>query len=207
MASRASGPGNEGEHYPGRVSELVRYRFSVDEYHLMGAAGLFDEDDRVELLDGEVVEMAPIGSRHAAAVKWFIDWATSRLGDRVVVGAQDPVGLSERSEPQPDLTLLQRRPDYYAAAHPTPGEVILLIEVADTTLRSDRGVKVPLYAAAGITEVWLVDLPGRQVHCFRQPSPTGYREVAAFGAGDVLAPLAFPDVAFAVGDLFAAVMS
>lgn len=186
------------------MSELVRYRFSVEEYHLMADAGLFGEDDRVELLDGEVVEMAPIGSRHAACVKWLNAFFTARLGSRVVLGVQDPMGLSERSEPQPDLTLLRPRPDYYAAGHPTPADALMVVEVADTTVGSDRGVKMPLYAAGGVAEAWLVDLPAGEVHSFRRPAPAGYQDITPHGAGDVVAPLAFPEVGLAVTELFAA---
>lgn len=187
------------------MSELVRYRFSTDEYHRMADAGLFGEDDRVELLDGEVVMMAPIGSRHAACVKWLVAFFTTRLGGTVIVGVQDPMGLSERSEPQPDLTVLRPRPDFYASGHPEPADVLLVVEVADTTVGSDRKVKVPLYAAGGVNEVWLVDLPGRQIHSYREPGPAGYRQVISSVAGDLLSPLAFPDVSLAVGDLFDAI--
>lgn len=173
----------------------------------MADAGLFGEDDRVELLDGEVVEMAPIGSRHAACVKWLTAFFTARLGHRAIVGVQDPMGLSERSEPQPDLTLLRPRPDYYAAGHPAPADVLLVIEVADTTVGSDRGVKVPLYAAAGVSEVWLVDLSAGEVPSFRRPAEAGYQEVRAHTAGDRLAPLAYPDAELAVAEMFEALAS
>ena len=186
------------------MSELLRYRFSVEEYHRMADAGLFGEDDRVELLDGEVVEMAPIDSRHAACVKWLNNVFVARLGDRAIVGVQDPMDLSERSEPQPDLTLLRPRSDYYAAGHPAPADVLLVVEVADTTVGSDRGVKVPLYAAAGVSEVWLVDLPAGEVQSFRRPAEAGYQEVRAHAAGDHLAPLAYPDAELAVAEMFEA---
>lgn len=181
--------------------ELTRRRFSVDEYDRMGEAGILGEDDRVELLDGEIVEMTPIGSRHAATVKRLIALFTDSLGSRVQIGAQDPVQLNDYSEPQPDLVLLRPHADFYAAGHPTPEDILLLVEVADSSLRVDRLVKIPLYARAGVSEVWLIDLEQSRALVHRGPSEQGYGVVSEVDADESLAPLAFPEQSFALGDI------
>jgi len=181
--------------------ELTRRRFSVDEYERMGEAGILGEDDRVELLDGEIVEMTPIGSRHAATVKRLIALFSERLGNRAQIGAQDPVWLDESSEPQPDLVLLRPRADFYAAGHPTPEDILLLVEVADTSLRVDRQVKIPLYARAGIVEIWLIDLEQSRALVHRDPSEEGYGVVTEVQPDESLAPLAFPEEAFTLKDM------
>ena len=180
---------------------LKRRLFTVDEYYRMAAAGILTEDDRVELLEGEIVEMTPIGSRHGGTVKHLIAIFTSRLGSRVIVGAQDPVQLSRDSEPQPDLALLKPRPDFYRTSHPGPGDVLLIIEVADASVEGDRRVKVPLYAKAGIPEVWLFDVNAERIEVYRTPTSDGYRDVRVLRRGESLAPGAFPDLALAVDDL------
>ncbi len=136
----------------------TRYRFTVEDYHKMAEVDILGEDDRVELIDGEIIEMAPIGRLHAVCVVRLTDLFGETLRRRAIVWAQNPIGLGERSEPQPDLALLRWRPNFYADADPRPEDVLLIIEVADTSLAYDRDIKVPLYARAGIPEVWLVDL-------------------------------------------------
>ena len=173
--------------------EILRRRFTVKEFHHMGEAGILTEDDRVELIDGEIVHMTPIGSRHAACVKRFIRLLTTAVGDRAIVAAQDPVVLGPDSEPQPDVALLRPRPDFYAGGHPGPEDVWLLVEVTDTTAPFDRTVKVPLYARAGIPEVWLVDLAAQSVEVYRRPSASGYAEVQRLTRGHRLTCGAFPD--------------
>jgi Uma2 family endonuclease len=145
--------------------------------------------------------MAPIGSRHAACVKRLNNLFSRQVGDRAVVGVQDPVRLDEYSEPQPDLTLLRPRPDYYAGGHPGPEDVLLVVEVAETSAEYDRQIKVPLYARAGIREVWLVDLAASAVEVYREPTPEGYRQVRRFGRGETLSPEALPDINLALDDI------
>jgi Uma2 family endonuclease len=181
--------------------ELKRRRFTVDDYYRMAEVGILTEDDRVELLDGEIVQMSPIGSDHAGHVKRLTALFTSRLGARVVVSVQDPVRLSRHSEPQPDVALLQPRADFYARAHPRPDDVLLLIEVADTSVETDRRIKMPLYAMAGLREVWLVDLPAERVEVYREPAADGYRESRALARGEDITPQAFPDLPLSVDDL------
>lgn len=179
----------------------ARRRFTVDEYYRMAEIGILRPDERVELLDGEVFTMAPIGSRHAGRLNFLAEWFFARLLGRAIVSVQNPVRLSSGAEPEPDLALLRPRPDHYDRAHPGPDDVLLLIEVADSSLAYDRGRKLPQYAEAGIPEVWLVDLPGNRVFLYRDPSPAGYQTIATLGRGDVLSPAAFPDLRLPVAEL------
>ena len=174
--------------------EIKRKLFSIAEYHKMIEAGVFHEDDRLELLGGEIVSMSPIGSRHAACVKRLNKLFMKLLRERAVVGVQDPVEISDESEPQPDITLLKPRTDFYSAAHPKPDDIHLLVEVADTTVNYDRRVKLPFYARAGISEVWLVDLEAQQIEVYRQPSAQGYRQTQTVERGQSLRVQVFADV-------------
>ena len=176
--------------------QLLRRSFTVEDYHRMARAGILREDDRVELLDGEILEMTPIGSRHAACVDRLNQLFSDQVRRRAIVRIQNPIRLSERSEPQPDLTLLRPRPDFYAQTHPGPGDIFLVVEVAETSVEVDRDVKVPLYARAGILELWLVDLAGECIEVSRTPTPQGYQEVRRVRRGDRLVPDAFPDLEF-----------
>ncbi|MGQ0568349.1 MAG: Uma2 family endonuclease [Armatimonadota bacterium] len=174
-------------------------RFTMDEYYRLAEAGILSEDDRVELVEGQIVEMTPIGSRHADCVNRLNMLLATSLGRRAIVSVQNPVGLGKRTEPQPDLALL--RPRSYATAHPGPGDVLLMIEVCDTSIRHDREVTLPLYARAGIPEVWLVDLQENVVEVHRQPSPQGYEHVQRRAGDQRLAPQALPDVSVLVGEI------
>jgi Uma2 family endonuclease len=167
----------------------------------MGKAGILTEDDRVELIEGEIVQMPPIGSPHASGVRRVTRLFYVGLGDAAVVSVQDPLRLSNESEPVPDVILLRPRPDFYAAGHPTAADVLLLVEVSDTTLAYDLRRKVPLYAREGVPEVWVVDLNGQRILVYRDPSPTGYQMSLILQRGDHLAPLAFPDLDFAINDI------
>lgn len=181
--------------------ELLRRAFTVEEYHRMTQAGILREDDRVELLDGEIVTRTPVGSRHAAGVNRLTHALSGRVVGRAIVSVQNPVRLGERSEPQPDLALLRTRPDFYADAHPGPMDVLLVIEVAETSVDLDRKIKVPLYAQAAIAEVWLVDLAGGYVEVYRDPAGQAYRDVRRVGRGQHLSPDTFPDLRLAVEEL------
>ncbi|MBI4634787.1 MAG: Uma2 family endonuclease [Candidatus Rokubacteria bacterium] len=182
------------------LEELLRRRFTRGEYHKMGEAGILSEDDRVELIEGEIVRMSPIGRHHAFSVTTLTHVFVTGVGDRALVSVQNPVALSEDSEPQPDVTLLRRRPDY-REVDVGPEDVLLLVEVADTTLNYDRRVKLPLYARAGIREVWVVDVAGERVAVHRQPGPRGYRQVEEVGRGQRLSPEAFPGLSVAVDEI------
>ena len=167
----------------------------------MAQAGVLKEDDRVELIEGEIVEMAPIGSRHAACVNRLTRLLSQHVGQHALLGPQNPIRLGERSEPQPDMALLRLRDDFYTAAHPGPEDIFLLIEVADTSVDYDREIKVSLYARFGIGEVWVVDLPAERIEVYRGPGPEGYRQTRIVGADEHLAPEAFPHVALSAREI------
>lgn len=181
--------------------QVTRRRFTVAEYHLMAKAGILGEDDRVELIDGEILRMTPIGRLHAAAVDRLTEHWSRSAGDVAQIRVQSPIVVDDESELQPDLSLLRRKADYYASGHPRAQDVLLIVEVADSSLTFDRDVKVPLYARGGIREVWLVDLDGDAVSVFRDPSPTGYRNVSTYRRGEWLSPEALPGREIAVADL------
>lgn len=181
--------------------QVLRRSFTVEEYHRMAEAGILGEDDRVELLEGEIVEMAPIGSGHAACVDRLTHLLVRQFAEKAIIRVQNPVRLGERSEPQPDLALLRPRPDFYAKAHPGPEDILLLVEVAETSVGVDREVKLPLFARAGVPEVWLVDLPGERIEVYRKPTPQGYQEVRQVRRGECVASQAFPDIALAGGEI------
>ena len=181
---------------------VTRHRFTVEDYERMGDAGILGEDDRVELIAGEIVDMSPIRPRHAACVNQA-NWLLSRhVGDAGRVSVQNPVRLGDRDEPQPDLVVLRPGPDYTRSL-PTPADVLLLIEVADTSLAYHRRVKIPMYARAGISEVWLVDLKGQVVLRYADPHEGAYRRTERVGRGQRLTALNLPGLEIAVDDLFA----
>jgi Uma2 family endonuclease len=153
----------------------ARKQFTVAEYARMHEVGIFAEDERVELLDGEVCEMSPVGSIHAAIVKRLNVLLSRSVGDTAIVSVQDPIRLDDWSEPQPDIALLTYRDDFYANALPGADDVLLVIEVSDTSLAYDRDEKLPRYAAAGIPEVWIVDVAHDRVEQYTQPRGNNYR--------------------------------
>lgn len=179
---------------------LKRHRFTVEQYHRMGDAGILSED--VELIGGQVIVREPIGSYHAGTVNRLTRLWTSRLGDRAVVQVQNPIELvAEDSEPQPDIAVLRPRTDFYTTSHAVASDVFLVIEVADTTLRLDRRVKLPLYARTGIQEAWVVDLTAIRVEIHRQPTARGYRDVRVLARDGAVVPLAFPDLTIDLVDV------
>jgi Uma2 family endonuclease len=181
---------------------IKRRCFTLDEYHRMGEAGILSDDTRIELLGGTIMVREPVGARHAAAVDVLARVWMTRVGDRAHVRVQNPVSfVAEMSELQPDVTLLRPRNDFYREGHPAPADVLLIIEVADSTLRLDRLIKMPLYGRAGVQEAWLLDLTADRIETYRGPTIGGYRERATFGRGTRVAPLAFPDIAVGVEDL------
>lgn len=178
---------------------ITRYRFSVEEYHRMGEAGIFGNDHRVELIRGEILKMAAIGNPHAVCVNKLND-AFDGLRAEGIRSVQNPLTLAD-SEPQPDLVLFVRRDDYYASARPRPADALLVVEVAETTLRFDRGVKGPLYAESGIREYWLVDLKAERIQVHRRPEGDAWGETFTAGRGESVSLEAFPDFSVAVDDV------
>ena len=166
----------------------------------MAETGVLKPEARVELLNGEVTDMSPIGERHGYAVRSLIEHFAT-LAKFAVIGVQDPIVLNEWSEPQPDFWLADRRIKRLGT-HPTPADLLLVVEVADTTLQKDRRIKMPLYAAAGIREVWLVDILAQTMHIFRDPVANEYRDIRELKRGETIGPLAFPQHQLNFGDLF-----
>ncbi len=180
-----------------------RRKLSADEFERMGQTGILGPDARVELIEGEMIKMAPIGSRHASAVSFLSAHFFRAVGDAALVWIQSPLRLSDDSEPQPDLMLLRPSPDRYRSTLPRPEDVLLLIEVADTTLVFDRETKLPLYASQGIQEVWILDVDGKQLEIYREPGAGGYRRKLQRRETESIAPAALPTAALQVGAVFA----
>jgi Uma2 family endonuclease len=157
------------------VNLAKHYNFTVSEYERMGETGIFAPDARVELIEGEIIEMSPIGSRHAACVDLVADTLHELVRGKAIVRTQNPIVIDDYSEPQPDITLLRFRPDFYRKAHPRPSDILLVIEVAETTVSYDRHVKMPLYARAGIPEALLFNLPDDRFEYFSQPEMGAYQ--------------------------------
>jgi Uma2 family endonuclease len=179
-------------------TEVRRRRFTREEYHRMAEAGIFHAHDRVELIEGEIVQMTPIGRRHAACVAELNRLLVPAVGQRALVWPQNPITLPDDTEPQPDIVLLRPRVDRYLRDDARPEDVLLLVEVADTSQPYDRLVKLPLYGRAGVAEVWIVDLPGEVIEVHRHPTPGGYTQVERVGRGGAVAPAAFSDIVLSV---------
>jgi Uma2 family endonuclease len=176
------------------------YRFSVEDYYRMGEVGILGPDDRVELIRGEVVWMTPIGPAHASCVSHLARLLIEGAGRRGYLSPQNPVVILPDSVPQPDLALAHARDHGYREAHPTPADLILLVEVADTSLKRDRLLKLPLYAEAGVPEVWIVDVNQRAVEVHRDPVEGAYRETLTFGRADAITLSELPDVTLPVAE-------
>ncbi len=181
--------------------EAPRKLFTVDEFYKMADAGIFNEDDRVELIDGEILEMAPIGTWHLGCVNGATAVFTALFRGRTVVSVQNTLELDDFTEPQPDLVLLRWRDDAYRAKRPKAEDTLLVLEVADTTLKFDIEVKVPRYARAGVGEVWVEDLQAERLLVFRGPSSAGYRDSSVFLPRDTINVAAFPGTPIRVRDL------
>ena len=186
-----------------RVAGFQRHRFDVDEFARMGEAGIFTEDDRVELIDGEIREMTPIGSPHAGMVNRLTELLVTRLAGRANVIVQNPIRLDRHTEPQPDLVVARRRQSFYTDRHPEPGDVLVVVEVADSSLRYDRAEKVPRYGRAGIPETWLVDVEAGTVTVYTDPGPEGYARQQVRQRGEQMVASSVPELRLAVDDLFA----
>ncbi len=171
-----------------------RHRITVSEYYRMAEIGILGEDDRVELIEGEIIDMVPIGSDHAGTVNRLTYMLVQLFGASAIVSVQQPLRLDEYSEPQPDFTVLRPRDDFYRTAHPTAADVLLLIEVAKSSLAYDREVKLPLYARHGVPEVWIVNLAGHVLEARRDPVAGAYARSAEYGPADTIAPAAAADL-------------
>ncbi len=183
-------------------NELTPHRFTRDEYYRIAEAGILTADARVELLDGEIVEMSPIGPRHSGVLAMLTRFFVEQVGDRAICRVQSPLHLDEHSEPEPDLLLSHPRDDFYSSAHPTPRDVFLLVELAESSIEKDRGEKLRLYAEAGIREYWIIDLNRRVLIVHRQPKDGEYASVQQYEGDTAVAPEALSGVELAVGSLF-----
>lgn len=184
------------------VVEAAHWRFTVDDYHKMAEAGILCEDDPVELIDGEIVRMSPIGSRHVASVGLANESAHAQIPrSSAFIISQSPIRLDENSEPEPDLTVLRFRVDHYAGALPKPEDVLLILEVADSSLAYDRRTKLPLYAEAGIPESWLLDLDGEALERHTDPAGGRYGTVARAVRGQELASTTVEGLVLRVDEL------
>lgn len=181
--------------------QLQKRYFNVDQYYRMAEVGLLSPKDRVELIEGEIVEMSPIGCTHAGTVDRSSRFLIRKLSDAVQVRVQNPIRLSDFSEPQPDITLLRPREDFYTNSHPTSEDVLVVIEVADTSLNYDRNVKLPLYARAGIPEAWLMILPKDVIEVHSQPKDGKYQKVQRLKRGKTLISPTLPAFSCKVEDL------
>lgn len=175
--------------------------FSVEEYGFLADAGILHEDDHLELIEGRIIDMSPIGSSHAASVNRLLGIFVNLFQDRAIVSVQNPVRLDAHSEPQPDIMLLQSRDDFYAERHPGPEDVLLLLEVADASLDYDRHVKIPLYAKHAIQEVWLLNLRDQTVEVYRSPDPEGYEHILTLRGQQCLSPQAFSEVTLSIAQI------
>lgn len=158
--------------------QLNRHKISVSDYHRMAASGIIMEDDRIELLNGEMIEMSPIGPSHTAHVKGINRVLSKLLDGQAIIGVQDPIVLDNLSEPVPDISVLKWRADDYLLAHPTPKEVLLVIEVSDSSIGLDRTIKLPIYAAAGISDYWIINLLEKKIELYSNPLGAVYQAIS-----------------------------
>lgn len=182
---------------------LHHKKFTTEQYHQMAEAGILTQRDRVELIAGEIIQMAAIGRNHAVCVDRLNQVFVKALPSEGTVRVQNPVRLNDSSEPEPDFAILRGQPAEYLVEHPGPEDVLALVEVSDSTLVYDRTVKAPLYAREGVQELWIVDLEALAVEVYRSPGPAGYGEVQTMGRGQSLAFQAFPEISFTVEQLLA----
>ena len=177
------------------------YRFTVDQYLAMGKAGILSKEDRVELLEGVIVAMAAMGNRHLAVVARFNKTLTQSVGDRAIVWVQGSVQLDDNTRPEPDLALLRERPDFYESEAAGPEDILLIIEVSDSSLEYDRGEKLALYARFGIPEVWISALPELIVEAHTEPVHGRYKCKRIYSPGDTITPGRFPDIVLPVSEI------
>src|SRR5882762_4857856 len=171
---------------------IRRHRISVDEYYRMAELGILQPDARVELIEGVIIDMAPIGTGHSGTVTQLGQLLSKAAGELACVLTQQVVRLSDISEPQPDLALVMPRPDFYKKMHPGPRDTFLIIEVSETSLRYDVQIKAPLYALHGVPEFWVVDLKGREIRFFRSPKAAKYSDITSTAEPGIVSPIALP---------------
>lgn len=183
------------------IPGVTRRRFTVDEYHKMAEVGILHEDDRIELIEGEIIQLGAKGSRHSACINRCNTGFTSRLGNTAIVSVQNPVRTDRYGEPEPDLAILRPRQDFYEQETPTPRDVLLLVEVADSSIGYDRRYKLPLYARARIPEVWIVDLNANTIEWYSDPADGAHRSVVRVARGETTRSATLPGLSIPVDEL------
>lgn len=181
------------------ATEVIKRLLNVEEYYKMAEAGILKPEDRVELIHGEIYEMSPIGSKHGSTVKRLNQLLNRIFNTQVIIGVQDPVRLNDNNEPEPDLSILKYQLDFYAGSHPTPKDVIAIIEVADSSLNHDMEVKKPLYASFAIPEYWVIDIDAELVQVFKNPAGNDYLNRKTYHKGD---SVQFLEKAIYINDIF-----
>jgi Uma2 family endonuclease len=178
-----------------------KHMFSVEDWHKMGEMGFFMPETRAELIEGEIIDMAPIGSSHGGGVKWLLNNLVTQVAGSAIISVQDPLQLGDLSEPQPDLTVLRPVPHFYRNRHPTPEDVLLLVEVSDTTVNYDRKIKKSLYARYGIVEYWLVNLGEDCIEVYLNPQAQDYTLTRIMRRGETIVPSQLPNITVSVSDI------
>jgi Uma2 family endonuclease len=181
--------------------EPARFQFNADQFERMVETGIFTDDDRVELIDGELLTKSPIGSRHVACVNALTSLLVLAVGDRGIVSVQNPIRLNASNEPLPDVAVLRPRKTRYRDALPTGKDVLIAVEVSDTTSVYDRSTKLPLYAANGVREAWLVDLQAARVEVHARPRGGSYTRTVTFDAGEIVRSASVEGLALAVDEI------
>jgi Uma2 family endonuclease len=180
---------------------VPHHRFTVAEYHQMAETGILKREDRVELINGEVIEMSAVSPRHAAGVRRATRLFERRVGDSAIVSVQNPIQLNDYSEPQPDVALLKPRDDSYVESHPTPDDVLLAVEIAESSVARDRMIKMPAYASAMISELWIVDLQAGFIEVYSQPANGSYQSIRKVHRGEKISPQGLPKVVLKAEEL------
>ena len=170
-------------------AQLERYPITTDVYHQMIKQGILTSNDKIELLEGDLIKMSAVGPRHAACVDRLSEILRTEFGKSITLRHQNPVELSDFSEPEPDIAILRRREDFYAHAHPAPGDVLLLIEISESTLKKDRGIKLSAYAKAGIVEYWIVNLQDDIIEVYTSPAGSSYQVTRIVHRHETLSPV------------------
>ncbi len=180
---------------------LITRKFTVEEYEKMATEGIIKPDEKVELIRGEIIKMSPMGTRHAAGIARLTQLLYRKFGDLILLGVQNPIRLNNNSQPEPDLSLLIPRSDFYVAAYPCPQDIYLIIEVSDSTLDYDRYTKIPLYAEANIQEVWIVNLKEECLEVYRHPLQGSYQAIQKYYRGESIFIESFPEIEFTIAEI------
>lgn len=180
---------------------IKRYHFTVDDFNAMTEQGMFSPTDRLELIEGEIIEMSPIGRLHARCVKYLSNFLIQLLGGKAIIGVQDPIILDDLSEPQPDLSILKFQADFYKQSHPKAADILLIIEVSDSTVEYDRTLKFPKYASAGIPEAWLINLEAERIEVHSNPKEKTYGMVKIYQRGEEVLSETMPELKLKADDI------